>query len=228
MEKVIVITGGSDGLGKEIATHFAKDNQVIILSKNEAKLKQVSDELNCAYYLCDVTNSKQVEETIKEIIEKYFKIDVLINNAGLWLEGNVEENSYEEISNCIDVNTKGSIYLTKAVLPYMNEQKSGLILNVCSQASFDEDSFSPVYNASKWAVRAFNRCIQKYVTKNGVKVTGFYPGFMNTDLFKKAGDDYDMSIALDLEKVVKAIEFIINQEENVIIPELGIKDIRDY
>ena len=110
----------------------------------------------------------------------------------------------------------------------MNEQKSGLILNVCSQASFDEDSFSPVYNASKWAVRAFNRCIQKYVTKNGVKVTGFYPGFMNTDLFKKAGNDYDMSIALDLEKVVKAIEFIINQEENVIIPELGIKDIRDY
>ena len=60
MEKVIVITGGSDGLGKEIATHFTKDNQVIILSKNEAKLKQVADELHCAYYLCDVTDRKSV------------------------------------------------------------------------------------------------------------------------------------------------------------------------
>lgn len=118
--------------------------------------------------------------------------------------------------------------MTKAVLPIMYENKSGLIINVCSQASFDSDDFSTVYNASKWAMRGFNRSIQKDVSKKGVKVTGFYPGFMQTYIFKKAGNDYDTSTGLETEKVAKAIEFIINLDSDVIIPEFGIKDIENY
>ena len=110
----------------------------------------------------------------------------------------------------------------------MYDRKNGLIINVCSQASFDNDDFSVVYNASKWAIRGFNRSIQKAVSKKGVKVTGFYPGFMQTNLFKKAGNDYDTSTGLEVEKVVKAINFIINCDEDVIIPEFGIKDIENY
>ena len=138
------------------------------------------------------------------------------------------ENTYEQISNCIDVNTKGPIYMTKAILPNMYESGHGLIINICSQASFDSDDFSTVYNASKWAMRGFNRSIQKDVSKKGIKVTGFYPGFMQTNIFKKAGNDYDTSTGLEVEKVAKAIEFIINCDEDVIIPEFGIKDIENY
>ena len=118
--------------------------------------------------------------------------------------------------------------MTQAVLPSMYENKKGLIINVCSQASFDSDDFSTVYNASKWAMRGFNRSIQKDVSKKGIKVTGFYPGFMQTDIFKKAGNDYDTSTGLEVEKVAKAIEFIVNCDDDVIIPEFGIKDIENY
>lgn len=230
MKKVIVITGGSDGLGKSIAKKLAEneENQVIILSNQENKLKDVAIETNSDYQLCDVTNFNSVETAIKVIIEKYKKIDILINNAGVWLAGDLTECNYNSISNCIDVNTKGPIYMTKAVLPSMYKNKNGLIINVCSQASFDSDDFSTVYNASKWAMRGFNRSIQKDVSKKGIKVTGFYPGFMQTDIFKKAGNDYDTSTGLETEKVAKAIEFIINCDEDVIIPEFGIKDIENY
>ncbi len=227
MTKNIVITGGNDGLGKAIAKQLINNN-IIIVSKDEEKLIKTSKELNCDYRVCDVTDYNQVDGTINSIINQYGKIDVLINNAGVWLAGDLTETDYERISNCIDVNTKGPIYMTKAVLKGMYERKEGLIINVCSQASFDNDDFSTVYNASKWAMRGFNRSIQKSAGKKGVKVTGFYPGFMQTELFKKAGNDYDTSTGLEVEKVAKAVEFIINCDSDVIIPEFGIKDIENY
>lgn len=228
MSKVIVITGGSEGLGKAIAKRLIKDKKVIIISNNEEKLKKTATEIQCDYVVCDVTNYKQIENAIDTILKKYINIDILINNAGVWLEGDLTENTFEKISNCIDVNTKGPIYMTKAVLPNMYKNKSGLIINVCSQASFDNDDYSVVYNASKWAMRGFNRSIQRDISKKGVKVTGFYPGFMQTNLFKKAGNDYDTSTGLEVEKVAKAIEYIINVDSDVIIPEMGIKDIEEY
>lgn len=228
MSKVIVITGGSEGLGKAIAKRLIKDNKIIIISNNEEKLKKTATEIQCDYVVCDVTNYKQIENAIDTIFKKYINIDILINNAGVWLEGDLTENTFEKISNCIDVNTKGPIYMTKAVLPNMYKNKSGLIINVCSQASFDNDDYSVVYNASKWAMRGFNRSIQRDISKKGVKVTGFYPGFMQTNLFKKAGNDYDTSTGLEVEKVAKAIEYIINVDSDVIIPEMGIKDIEEY
>ena len=220
MSKVIVITGGSEVLGKAIAKRLIKDNKVIIISNNEEKLKKAATEIQCDYVVCDVTNYKQIENAIDTIFKKYINIDILINN--------LTENTFEKISNCIDVNTKGPIYMTKAVLPNMYKNKSGLIINVCSQASFDNDDYSVVYNASKWAMRGFNRSIQRDISKKGVKVTGFYPGFMQTNLFKKAGNDYDTSTGLEVEKVAKAIEYIINVDSDVIIPEMGIKDIEEY
>ena len=227
MKKVIVITGGSDGLGKAIAKKLS-DNEIIILAHNEEKLVNAAKELNCDYMICDVADYNQVESTIKNIINKYGKIDVLINCAGVWLAGDIETNDYERISKCIDVNTKGPIYTTKAVIESMYARSEGLIINVCSQSSFDNEEFSTVYNASKWAMRGFNRSIQRVASKKGVKVTGFYPGFMQTDLFKKAGNDYDTSTGLEVEKVAKAIEFIISCDNDVIIPEMGIKDIENY
>ena len=221
--KKIIITGASDGLGKAIAKEL-RDEELILISRNESKLKELSEELNCKYYICDLVDYNQITNVINQIDD----VDILINNAGIWLAGDLEENTFEKISNCIDVNTKAPIYMTKAVLPLMRKKGKGLIINVCSQSSFDNDDFSTVYNASKWAMRGFNRSIQRVLSKENIKVTGFYPGFMQTDLFKKAGNDYDTSTGLETEKVAKAIRFITECEDDVIIPEFGIKDVENY
>lgn len=221
--KKIIITGASDGLGKAIAREL-KEHELILISRDELKLKELSEELNCKYYVCDLRDYVQINNVMSEIKD----VDILINNAGIWLAGDIEENLFEQISNCIDVNTKAPIYMTKAVVPIMRKKKNGLIINVCSQSSFDNDAFSTVYNASKWAMRGFNRSIQQVLSKDNIKVTGFYPGFMQTEFFKKAGNDYDTSTGLEVEKVAKAIRFIIECDQDVIIPELGIKDIENY
>ena len=221
--KNIIITGASDGLGASIAREL-KDENLILISRNEEKLKALAAELNCKCYVCDLKDYNSIENIIKKIDD----VDILINNAGIWLAGDLEENTFEQISDCIDVNTKAPIYMTKAVLPIMRNKKSGLIINVCSQSSFDNDDFSTVYNASKWAMRGFNRSIQRVLSKENIKVTGFYPGFMQTDLFKKAGNDYDTSTGLETEKVAKAVKFITECDDDVIIPEFGIKDVENY
>ena len=103
-------------------------------------------------------------------------------------------------------------------------------MSLCFQIQsslFSSPLTSTVYNASKWAMRGFNRSIQNSLGKRGIKLTGFYPGFMQTDLFKKAGNDYDTSTGLEIEKAAKTVEFIVNSDDEVLIPEIGIKDIKN-
>ena len=100
MKKVIIITGGSDGLGKSIAERLVQneENEIIILSNQEDKLTDTAIEINSNYQLCDVTDSKSVETAVQVILSKYGKIDVLINNAGVWLAGDLTECNYDVIT----------------------------------------------------------------------------------------------------------------------------------
>jgi short-subunit dehydrogenase involved in D-alanine esterification of teichoic acids len=97
MSKVIVVTGGSDGLGKTLTEHLAKDNKVIILATNENKMKTIAANNNCDYFVCDVSSYYEVEEVINNILDKYNKIDVLINSAGLWIQEELEQNEPDRI-----------------------------------------------------------------------------------------------------------------------------------
>lgn len=223
MKKTILITGGSEGLGKSIASLLSKDNNVIVISRS----KNINDLSLISHFVCDITSYDQVKTTVDEIIKTNGNIDVLINNAGVWLAGDILDNTIQDIDKCIDVNLKGHIYMTKAVVHYMISNKQGLIINVCSQASFNSDEFSPIYNTAKWGMRGFTNTIQKSLSKSNIKVTGFYPGFMKTDLFKKAGNDYDTSSGLEVEKAAEAIKYIIDCDMDVSIPEFGIKSINN-
>lgn len=228
MKKVIVITGGSTGLGMEIAKKLSPDNNVIILSRTEQKLKETSQILGCEYKVCDVRSYDSVWQTINEIHKKYEKIDCLINNAGVWIKGALITNEPKEIDKVIDVNTKGTINMTRAVLPNMIDSRDGLIINMISSAGINVEPLSSVYSASKWAITGFTKNIQIEAAKEGVRVVGMYPGFMDTKFFEKTGYYYDMSTALDVSQVADIVKFLISLDKNIVIPEIGIKDIRNY
>jgi len=227
MTRVIVISGGSDGLGKTVAKHLSDNNQVIILSKTEERLEKTAEEINCDSYVCDITNFSEIKETIEKIIGKHGRIDVLINNAGSWIQDKLIENDYERISDVIDVNTKGTIYLTKGVLPHMLSKEDGLVINVISQAGINSKEERSIYVSSKWAITGFTKSLEKEVAKDGIRVTGLYPGKLKTEMFKKMGIDKDMSDGLDTKEVARLIEFIINSDKDVSFPEVGIKNIRN-
>ena len=228
MRKVIVITGGSTGLGREIAKKLSIENDVIILSRSEDKLKEASDLLGCSYKVCDIRSYDSVSQTVHEILEKYGKIDCLINNAGVWIRGSLISNEPKDIEKVLDINTKGTINMTRAVMPDMVDNKDGLIINMISSAGINIEPLSSVYSASKWAITGFTKNVQLEAAKDGVRVVGMYPGFMDTKFFEKAGYYSDMSTALDASQVADIVKFLVSLDKNILIPEIGVRDIKNY
>lgn len=222
--KTLLITGGSDGLGKALAESTSKDYNVIILARNEEKLKAIASEINCTYYVCDVKDQKAIAKTIETIIKEHGHIDILLNNAGVIVNGPLPDTSDKDIENVITTNTLGSIYMAKEVLTHMRKQKSGLILNVVSQSGLTARANRSIYNTSKWGLTGFTKALQEEAAEYGVRVTGFYPGTIYTDLFAKAGIDMK-GTAITTDQAVKAIKFVIEMDDDVLIPELGIKHL---
>ena len=227
MKKTIVITGGSDGLGKTLTETFSKENNVIILATNEEKMKLVSENNNCSYKICDVSNYDIVEKTINEILKEYNKVDVLINNAGLWIQEELDVNDSNRIKEVIDVNLLGTINVSKAVIPSMKENKDGLIININSQAGINHKAERVVYNASKWGVTGFSKSLQDEVAKYGIRVSNVMPGMMKTDMFNKLNIKKNMANGIDTKDVARLIKFIIDTPKEVMIPEVGIKNINN-
>ena len=221
--KTIVITGGSDGLGKALATDLSKDNKVVILATNEEKLKNTASEIGCEYHVCDVTNFSSV----KNIVDSIEKIDVLINCAGLWIQGELDKNDAERIESVIKVNLLGVINCSKAVIPGMKNNNNGLIININSQAGINHKAERAVYNATKWGVTGFTKSLQDEVAKYGIRVTDVMPGMMKTDMFKKMNIEKNMENGVDTKEVARLIRFIIETPTDVMIPEVGIKNINN-
>lgn len=220
--KHIVITGGSDGIGKALAQNLSADFKVTLLARNADKLEKLAAETGCDFAVCDVRESSQVEAAFKEIRASHGSIDILINNAGVIVNGDLTETPYSTIETVMTTNALGGIFVAKAALEIMKSQKRGLIINVISQAGITAKANRSVYNASKWALTGFTKAIQEEAAEYGVRVTGFYPGTVKTDLFKKAGLPLH-GPALGTAQVVQAIRFVIDAGDNALVPEIGIK-----
>lgn len=227
MKKVILISGGSTGLGYSIAKLLSPKHDVVIASTNEKKLFQAASDLKCQYKVCNISDWEQDEKLLKFVVDKFGRIDVLINNAGIWLPGELSANDPKKIREVIDVNTTGTIYLTKAALPYMKKQARGLIINIISKDALYAKPERSVYHASKWAIRGFTECMETELEKYGIAVTGIYPGLMKTKLFHQLDCRRDLKDALDPDAVAKVIEFILSYNDLATFPDISIRSLKE-
>ena len=230
--KTILITGASEGLGKEIAKVLSRENNVVIISNNEEKLRKAALEVKAkSFYVCDIRDFKNIDKVFNEVIKKYKKIDCLINNAGIWLQGNFEENSYEEVKNVLDVNLFGTIACAKAIIPHMKKRKSGQIINIASNIAIEPEAFAPIYSISKQAVETYRRCVQNDLASNGIYMTNFCPGLMPTQIFKKAGnhipEDVMQKCGLDLKLAALEVKSIIDSFGKIWKPTVQVKNPND-
>lgn len=223
----ILISGGSDGIGLETSKLLAKDHNVISMSPSKKKLEKVSTENNFDHFVGDVSKWKDCEAAVKYVVEKYSQLDVLVNNAGLDMYGELEEVDPEKIERLIQVNYLGMILLTKAAIPHLKQNKYSIVININSQASRGISIGRSVYYSSKWATDGFTKNIAKELAQYSIRVTGIYPGAVKTKLGVKAGKNRDMSDAVSALDVARTIEFVLNQREDVVIPELGVRHIEN-
>ncbi len=222
MNRTIVITGGSDGLGKSIAQAFSSTDKVYILAPNEDKLKKISKELNCKYLVCDVADTYSSKKAIDYILNDSGKIDILVNNAGLWIEGEVENNDLDHVKRIIDVNFFGIINLCNLVIPSMKKQKDGLIVNVNSLSGYFFKAKRTVYNSTKWAITGFTGSLRPELEPFGIRVTDFHPGLMKTNIFDKANVSKNTEQGIDTDSVAKVVQLIADLPKNIAIPDIGV------
>lgn len=215
--KKVFITGATEGLGFSLAKGLIKKGcKVYGVGRNEKRIREAKMKLkssNFTLYTCDVSKYEQ----ILKVVQKVGKVDILINNAGVWLEGSLQDFSKDKISEVIDTNLKGVIYSTKAVLDRMLKQNDGYIINIISTSGLKGRFGQSVYAASKFGVTGFTKSLQEDLKDTNIKVAGFYPGGMSTRLFEKAGTPKANKDWMNTDKVAEIVIFMLERDDTMIM-----------
>lgn len=221
-QKIIVITGASSGIGLTLALDVAKSGAIpILLARSTEKLKLAKVDIfkktgiEAAYYTVDVGVSDTVVKTFKEILDRYKKVDVLINNAGYAIFDSFIEVKVEDVKGMFDVNVFGLIACTKAVLPAMIERNEGHIINIASQAGKLATPKSSIYSATKHAVLAITNSLRMELIDTNIVVSAVNPGPIRTPFFdradatgnyKKSVEKFMLEPSFVSGKIIKLIE----------------------
>ncbi len=176
--QVALVTGASSGIGKATAIAFAAAGfQVIGTGRKTAGLTAPT---GVAYLDLDVTSDESVAAAVKQVIDEFGRIDVLVNNAGVGTIGAAEEFSAAQTQDIFDINVFGVMRMTNAVLPHMRAQRSGRIINVSSLSGFVPSPFMALYVATKHAVEGYSQSLDHEVREHGVRILLVEPGPINT------------------------------------------------
>ena len=223
MEKqVVVITGASAGYGKGAAEWFQKDGgfYVVITSRNKENLEKVAKSIGTDYFVADVMNVEDWKELRKYVLEKYGKIDILINNAG----GAVamipfSDYTVEQIEECLDLNIKSCALGVHTFINDMKERKNGTIINVASICAKRAWPGLAVYSAAKAAVLLFTKCLHTELQPFNIRCTTFIPAAGRTDFCKNAGNDNRVEMGFFQEDAGRAMYDIVKMPAHVIVEE---------
>jgi NADP-dependent 3-hydroxy acid dehydrogenase YdfG len=230
--KVVVITGASSGLGEATARHLAtKGAKVFLGARRVDRLQAVVADIEraggqAAAMKVDVTKRAEVDAFVQGAIEKFGRMDVLVNNAGLMALAPLEKTLVDEWDRMVDINIKGVLYGVAAALPVFARQKSGHIINISSVAGHKVSMGGAVYCATKHAVRAISEGIRQEI--DGIRTTIISPGAVQTELPLGISDpdtsagikEFYRVMAIPADAVARAIAYAIEQPADVDINEI--------
>jgi 3alpha(or 20beta)-hydroxysteroid dehydrogenase len=184
--KVALITGAAGGIGAAAARRMAQEGAVLLLTDaDEQGVRRVAEELGGERADAlghDVTSEERWHEVVAHALSTYGRIDVLLNNAGVFLAAPLTETSVEDFRRVIDINVTGVFLGMRTVTPAMIEQSAGSVINLSSVAGLMGSPFLMAYAASKWAVRGMSKVAAKELAQFGVRVNSLHPGQIDTDM----------------------------------------------
>lgn len=231
MGKVAFVTGAARGIGKEIALELAENGYDIVLNyrtKNEEldllKKELEKSEIKTCFVQGDVSKYEEAEKMVKEAIETFGKIDVLVNNAGITKDGLLMRMSEEDFRKVTDINLVGTFNVTRNVIPYMVKQKSGRIINVSSVVGVTGNAGQTNYAASKAGIIGFTKSLAKEVASRNILVNAVAPGFIDTDMTKVLSDSIKEGINTQIplkrmgtsREIAKVIKFLASEDSSYI------------
>lgn len=197
--QVVIITGASSGIGKALAFEYGRQGAIIVITgRNQSKLNEAAAELQAANIqehaiVCDSSSEEQTRKMIKEVVDRFGRIDLLINNAGISMRSMFETVDLQVLKQVMDINFWGTVYATHAALPYLKQRKGGII-GISSIAGYRGLPVRTGYSASKFAMNGFLEALRTELIGTGVHVLTACPGFTASNI-RNASLTRDGSIA---------------------------------
>ena len=231
MNKVALITGGTRGIGKEIAYTLAEENYDIIINyrtENEElmKLKKEIEQkrVRCLLLKGDVSNFEDCKKLVEEAINRMNHIDVLVNNAGITKDMLLMRMKPEDFNEVINVNLIGTFNMTKNVINYMMKERKGRIINVSSVVGISGNAGQTNYAASKAGIIGFTKSLAKEVASRNILVNAIAPGFIQTDMTNILKENVKDEIAKTIplrrmgtaKDVANVVKFLVSEDSSYI------------
>ena len=231
MNNVAVITGGTRGIGKEIAITLAKEGYDIAIhyrTENDDLIdtkKKIEDcNVKCLAIKGDVSNFEDTEKMIKEVIEQFGKIDVLVNNAGITKDRLLMRMKKEDFESVINVNLTGTFNMTKNVVPYMMKARKGRMINLSSVVGVSGNAGQSNYSASKAGIIGFTKSLAKELGSRNILVNAIAPGFIETNMTDVLKEEVKEEIAKTIplkrmgntKDVANLVKFLSSEESSYI------------
>ncbi len=231
--KVALVTGGGQGLGASICEVLAESGAIAIaadirLQQAEKVVKELQEKgLEALALPLDVTDEKQIETVVQEIIQQYGRIDILVNNAGTDMTLPIEELAVADIDRVLNVNLRGPFILSKLILPLMKQQGSGHIINIASTAAKRVWPNATAYHASKWGLLGLSHALHVEARPHKVKVTAVLAGGMQTPFILDRFPDTPLENLQDPRNVAETVRFVLLQPDESVIPEVMVLPMRE-
>ena len=231
MNKTALITGATRGIGKQIALTLAQNGYDIAINyrtENDAlkeTKKQIEEKgVKCLTVQGDVSNFEDCEKFVKEIIEEYGKIDVLVNNAGITKDILLMRMKKEDFEDVIDTNLVGTFNVTKNVISHMMKARSGRIINISSVVGVAGNAGQTNYSASKAGIIGFTKSLAKEVASRGILVNAVAPGFIETGMTDVLKEEIKEEIAKSIplkrigttQDVANLVKFLAGDRKSVV------------
>lgn len=240
---VALVTGASSGIGEATAkTLAAQGATVVVVARRKDRLDQLAADITSqggtAFGIeADITDQAQAQKAIEQTIEKYNRLDIVVNNAGIMLLGPAENAPTEEWDRMVSINVNGLLHISHAALPHLlkaaeqSDRKVADLINISSVAGRRADAGSAVYNMTKFGVVAFSEALRQEVTGRGVRVGLIEPGVVQTELtshvrsevMEEMGKLFGDITPLEAQDIADAIEYVVTRPKHVAINEVLIR-----
>jgi len=227
--KIAIVTGGGRGIGRAICLRLGQAGMhVIAAARTQAEIDEVAAEIvraggKAAAIALDLTSEESIVELFRQVRERFGRLDVLVNNAGIGLYGQVAEFTAEAFDKVLSVNLRGAFICCREAMRVMIPQRSGCIINVSSVVGIKGYPNQAAYTASKHGMVGLTKSLAAEAQPHGVRVSVVLPGGVDTDMVAKARPDLDRSVLLQPDDVADVVMFLLSLSDRAAIDEIYLR-----